>query len=291
MKSQSEVISLTCPIFLVGTVKSSSTITAQCLGEHPNVIYPRLAHFELSPEWCELAEIDIAVPVTKKPTCPPLSASDATDKICQNVREGFAKILLEEGGNKDSRFFNKSPHLWNKLPFVHQIFPDANLIITSRDIWSTVASTKHLLIDVEKTFGIKHYLPPDPTQCWSCIFPTSPIETDPYRTFPGGDVSVLAEYWLRVYKKIEETANDFSLVFNIRHCDFTENPHAVLDEMFKALKLPKIEYSLPQKIDKSRNERWYDILTEQDKKALKAFIEENYNDIKLLKYADTTTSF
>lgn len=290
MNSQQEITSLTYPIFMVGTVKSASTITAQCLGEHPNVVYPRMAHFELSPEWCELAEIEIAAPITKIHSCPSVNAGDATDNICQKVRKGFTKIFLEEGGNKDTRFLNKSPHLWNKLSFVHKIFPDTNLIITSRDIQSTVASTKRLFIDVEKTFGIKHYLPPDPKQCWSCIFPTSSIKADSYRTFPGGDVSVLAEYWLRVYKTIEETANNFPIVFTMRYCDFIKNPHSVLIEMYQALKLPNVVHSLPQKIDKLRSERWRDILTEQDKKSLQAFIEDNHNDIKLLKYADTTIS-
>jgi hypothetical protein len=290
MNSQQKITSLTSPIFLVGTVKSATTITSKCLGEHPNVVYPRLAHFELSPEWCELAQIDISVPITKKSNCSPLNADDATDNICQKVHQGFTKIFLEEGGNKDSRFLNKSPHLWNKLPFVQKIFPDASLIITSRDIQNTVASTKRLFIDVEKTFAIKHYLPPEPKQCWSCIFPTSSPVKDPARTFPGGDVSVLAEYWLRVYKTIEETANNFPLIFPIQYRNFIKNPHSVLNEMYQAIKLPTVVHSLPQKIDKSRSDRWRDSLTEEEKKNLKAFIEEHYNDIKLLKYADTTIS-
>lgn len=289
MNSQPKMTFLTSPIFLVGTVKSATTIISQCLGEHPNIVYPRFAHFELSPEWCELAQIDISAPITKKSNCSPLNADDATDNICQKVNQGFTKIFLEEGGDKDSRFLGKSPHLWNKLPFVQKIFPDASLIVTSRDIQDTVASTKRLFIDIEKTCAIKHYLPPEPKQCWSCIFPTSSVK-DTARTFPGGDVSVLAEYWLRVYKIIEETADNFSLIFPIQYKNFINNPHLVLNEIYQAMKLPTLVHSLPQKIDKSRSDYWRDGLTEQEKKNLKAFIEEHYNDIKLLKYADTTIS-
>ncbi|MEQ9667095.1 sulfotransferase [Coleofasciculus sp. G2-EDA-02] len=162
------------PVFIVGTVRSGTSIFAKCLGEHPNLIYPRYRHFELTPEWCDLAGIDMAAVITKRHKCPPLKSSDATDNICEQVRQGFAKILVEEGGNKNMRFVNKNPHLWNKLPFLQAIFPDANLVIISRDIYSTVASTKRLFIANNTRHGLNYYLPPEPQSCWRCIFPGYP---------------------------------------------------------------------------------------------------------------------
>lgn len=47
-------------------------------------------------------------------------------------------------------------------------------------------------------------------------------------------------------------------------------------------------HSFPIKIDKTRNGRWKDMLSSQEKKSLAAFIEEHYHEIKSLKYADTT---
>jgi hypothetical protein len=276
------------PIFIVGTVRSSTTLMAQCLGNHPSICHPRHVHFELSPEWCELANIDIGAPASKRQNCPSLNASDAKEDICQTVRKGFAKIHIEAGGSESTRFLSKSPHLWNKLSFLHRIFPDTSLIITTRDILSTVISTKYLWIDLEKRSGVKHYLPQDPNQCWRCIWPHSPDEVDPCRTFPGGDISVLAEYWLRTYKTIERDIGNFSTVLLIKHHDFVENPGLIMTMAQKVLDIPIVEYPLPVKIDSGRNERWRHELTEQEKKTVKIFIEENYNDINSLKYADKT---
>jgi hypothetical protein len=277
------------PIFIVGTAKGGTTLLGECMGQHPNVCHPSYANFELSPEWCQLANIDLAAPSTKKEHCPPLSAEDVTEEICQSVREGFARIMIEEGGSKNTRFLNKSPHLWNKLPFVHGIFPDAHLVVSSRDIVSSVASLKETWAKLEKVIGgLKHYLPEDSQHCWSCIRPNSSTPIEPERTFPGGDVSVLADYWLRVYQTIDEQASEFNAVFPVRNREFAQNPDLVFSQLHQALHLPDVNYSLPIRLRQSRHQRWRDILTEQEQKSLKAFIEAHYNQITSLKYADTT---
>jgi hypothetical protein len=99
---------------------------------------------------------------------------------------------------------------------------------------------------------------------------------------------VLAEYWLRVYRTIEENAPQFDVVFPVHSRDFAENPGLVLTQVHKALSLPDVDYSLPTRLKPSRNQRWREILTEQEQKLLKAFIEANYNQITSLKYVDTT---
>jgi hypothetical protein len=279
------------PIFLVGTMRGGTTIIAKCLASHPNVCYPTLSHFELSPEWVDLAKIEIAAPITKMHNCPPLYRNDVTDEIAHRVREGFAKLLLVEGGNQKTRFFNKSPHLWNKLPFVNAIFPDASLLIVSRDLQSTVASLKLFLSKQEKDSGTKHYLPPEPEQCWNCIHSNSlsrENQVNSERVFPGGDISVLAEYWLRVYKTIEENADRFKTVLPIKHRDFTQDPQRTIAKMHESLNLEDRVYELPT-ILKSRNERWRNTLTTQEQKTIEKFIADNYDDIKSLKYADATT--
>ncbi len=283
-----ELPTLVDPIFVVGTAKGGTTLLGQCMGQHPNVCHPTYAHFELSPEWCELAHIDISAPVTHRSNCPPLTEKDATEEICQNMRQGFARIMIEEGGSQKMRFLNKSPHLWNKLPFVQAIFADANLVIASRDIVSTVASLKESWARVTKFTQIKHYLPLDPEQCWSCIWPDSGEQLDPRRVFPGGDAAVLAEYWLRVYQTIEEHASQFKAVGVVKNREFTENPQLALRKVHQAINLPDVPYSLPTRLKQSRNQRWREILTAQEQESLKAFIEAHYQEITSLKYVDTT---
>ncbi|MEQ9000872.1 MAG: sulfotransferase [Coleofasciculus sp. B1-GNL1-01] len=285
-----ELPPLVNPIFMVGTAKGGTTLLANCMGHHPNICHPTYAHFELSPEWCKLADIDIAALATHKQNCPPLRAEDVTDTIRQNVREGFARLMVEEGGSKNTRFFNKSPHLWNKLPFVHSIFPDAHLLVSSRDIVSSVASLKETWAKQHKLTGVKYYFPIDGKHCWSSIWPNSSAQIEPERTFPGGEVSVLAEYWLRVYTTIEENAPQFDVVFPVHSRDFAENPGLVVSQVHKALNLPDVDYSLPTRLKPSKNQRWREMLTQQEQESLKAFIEANYNQITSLKYADTTVA-
>jgi len=108
------------PIFIVGTVRSGTTLLADCLGEHPSV---RHLGFELSPEWSDFANIEIACPDTQDPYCPSLTEIDVTDERRLGARRGFAELMARKGGEKHTRFLNKNPHLWNKLPFLRELFP------------------------------------------------------------------------------------------------------------------------------------------------------------------------
>ncbi len=275
------------PIFVVGTVRSATTIVARILGNHPDVCHPKHAHFELSPEWCDLAGISIAAPVTKKCHCPPLDASAATETVCESVRDGFADLCIVEGGRRNSRFLNKSPHLWNKLPFVKAIFADAHLVVACRDIVSTVASTKLLWEWAESTFGVKHYLPIDPKQCWQCVWRDSTVELEPQRMFPGGDVAVLAEYWLRVYRTIDCHANDFDVATSIKHSDFVGDPQAVCNALGQAVDISESAYPTSG-VRPSTSERWREKLTKKEQKSLADFISKHRSEITALQFADTS---
>ena len=178
------------PIITIGTIRSGSTVLAKCLGKHPSILY---TDSELTTEWCDLANIEIARSGQPWIHCPPYRGLDATATRCNRVRNGFADILAREGGGPNTRILNKNPHLWNKLPFLRKIFPDAKLIITSRDLRSTVASIKQLCLRKNRKSGIKHYFPTDRESCYLSIPPASPNEREASRIFPGGDVVVLAE--------------------------------------------------------------------------------------------------
>jgi hypothetical protein len=272
------------PIFLVGTVRGGTTLLAKCLGAHPEVHY---LGFELSREWCELADMEIAGPGPEKPSCPPYTEADATEELRQKARSGFARIFFEKGGQKGKRLLNKNPHLWNKIAFVKAIFPDAGFVVTSRDIRSSAASTKLLWMKMEKDWGIKHYLPQNPEYCWSCTPPASVDTMDPSRVFPGGHISVLADYWLRAHEMIERTCNSFDTVLLVKHREFVARPQEALNQIQSAIGLSLQNYTMPEKLETSRNDRWRDILTAQEKDDLENFIETHRDRILRLKFADT----
>jgi hypothetical protein len=265
------------PLFLVGTVRSGTTYFARCVEDHPQVIN---AGFELSKEWHELTGVEIATPGLPCLHCPPAGPEAVAGRVDQ-VRDAFARLHLAKGGWSGTRLFNKSPHLWNKLPLVRALFPDAVLLVTSRDLRSTVASTKRLWEKMEKDWRVKHYLPEDPEACWSVSGP------DPARLFPGGDMAVLAEYWLRVYETIEREAGGFASVLPVRHQGFVDEPLATLRAVEEVAGLRPAEYPGLAEVQKDRNQRWRTILDEREAEALERFVEAHRERIGRLRLAET----
>lgn len=266
------------PIFLVGTVRSGTTYFARCLADHPQVIN---AGFELSREWHELAGVEIATPGLPCIHCPSAGAEAVAGREAQ-VRDGFARLHRAKGGWSGTCLFNKSPHLWNKLPLVRALFPDALLLVSSRDLRSTVASTRRLWEKMEKDWGVKHYLPEDPEACWSTQGP------DPARLFPGGDVAVLAEYWLRVHETIEREAGAFRTVLPVCHQAFVDDPLGALREMERAAGLRPAVYPGLAELMRDRNERWRSILDEREQESLEAFVDAHRERIGRLRLAETS---
>ena len=273
------------PLFLVGTVRSGTTFIAEILGAHPCVQY---AGFELSAEWMSLSDMEIAGPGLPAAECAPLWGNAATPEVQGDIQRGFSEIHLRKGGWRFSRMLNKNPHLWNKLSFIRGVFPDAGLIITSRDIRSTVASTKMLWIKMEKEMGVRHLLPSDRAYCWSChlMADKDPIYKAGYR--PGTDIWALADYWLRTYEMIAKHAAAFDAAVLVRQRDRVANPNAELMKVQKVLGLPLMDYPLPVEIKPNRNRRWRDLLDNDEKHTLEKFIEVNRQRIESLPLADTT---
>ncbi|HWM90783.1 MAG TPA: sulfotransferase [Thermoanaerobaculia bacterium] len=265
------------PLFLVGTVRSGTTYFARCVADHPQVIN---AGFELSREWHELAGIEIATPGLPCVHCPPAGPEAVAGRV-EEVREGFARLHSAKGGWSGTRLFNKSPHLWNKLPLIRALFPDAVLLVTSRDLRSTVASTKRLWEKMEKDWGVKHYLPEDPEACWSVQGP------DPDRLFPGGDAAVLAEYWLRVYETIDREAAAFRTVLPVRHQAFVDDPLGVLRNVEREAGLRPSDYPRLAEMQSDRNRRWPQILTAEEQRSVSRFLDTHGDRIARLRFAET----
>ena len=230
----------------------------------------------------------MGVPGINRPHCPPLSQSDATEARCAAVRSGFARFYSRHCTDTTRRFLNKNPHLSNKLPFLRAIFPDASIIITSRDLRSTVLSTQVLWMRLEKAWGVRHYLPQDLDACWSCVPPAPEEDIDPARLFPGGDLHVLAEYWLRTYERIECTIGGFDRQVTVRHRDFVTHPVETLERILTSLDLASSATLPSMPLDASRNERWRVLLSSRERRDLETFIGVNRARIERLKYTDTT---
>lgn len=273
------------PVLLVGTQRSGTTFFSKCLERHPELFNPG---FELADVWSE-AGTAIAHPDTSDPDTPPDYCLDNSwqDRL-ERQRSGFAKRFVLEGGQPGQRLFMKNPHLWNKLPFVEKVFPDATVLIISRDIRSTVASLYVLLDYAQQRWNIQHYLPVDPSFGWSQIPPRSLNGLDPDRLFPGGDVAVLGELWLRAHENIDRHIELFTNRLFLRHRDFVEDPIGSMQKVHRVCAISDIEYEFPEAVDKTRNSRWTKLLDKEQIASLDRFISSNEERIKNLKYADTT---
>jgi hypothetical protein len=273
------------PIFIVGTVRSGTTLLAGTLGRHPDIHY---AEYELTPEWCDLAGIEIGSPGGPHTHCPPLGAEEVTDEVRDRVHRGFAEIHQRGAEHPQARFLNKNPHLSNKLPFLQAIFPNARLIICCRDLRSTVLSTQMLWMRLRRTYGVTHYLPHDPDQCWQLAHPERLEGLETERVFPGGSVAVLAEYWLNTYERIDRTAGVFDRPLLARHGDVVSDPQATLDRILEHVDLSPYPMERLPRIDPARNQRWDKLLARREREELEGYIESHESRIRALRYADTS---
>jgi hypothetical protein len=261
---------LASPIFIVGTVRSGTTLLAACLGEHPRI---RAAAHELSAEWHSLGGVEIGSPEAPCAECTAADGEAITSEVRHRLQHGFERIFARERRRGEEIFLNKNPHLWNKLPFLRAAFPDARLIVASRDVRSTVLSNQMLWMKIAKRRGVRHHLPEDPAACWSLAPPGDDAAWDPERSFPGGSVTVLAEYWLRAYETIAREIGAFDRLLYAHHQTLVEDPEGELNRLVGGLGLEPMSMAGVPRIDPHRNRRWEVLLARREREELEAFLE------------------
>ncbi|REK17274.1 MAG: sulfotransferase, partial [Planctomycetota bacterium] len=248
--------SLQRPIFIVGTVRSGTTLLAKCLGDHPEICWVHDEGTEMSTTWHTATRVSLGVPRLACEHCLPADATAATDAVREQTRSAFDALFRQERAAGEHRFLGKNPHLWNKLPFLKALFPDAELVVTSRDLRSTVLSTQFLWMRLERQYNVRHYLPPEDDRCFRCVSVANSADLDPARLFPGGKVTVLADYWLRAHEAIERAVASSSRAICVRHRDLVEDAATTLDHLHERLGVKPLGDRLDTEIDVSRNQRW-----------------------------------
>jgi hypothetical protein len=263
------------PVFLVGSMRSGTTLLAELLGRSKG-----LAHcgFELKDIWSH-AGIPMASPKTRDTVCPECRAFDARPGMVDALSQAFlARMDMCEGKLPGAALLNKNPHLCNKLALVLALFPTARVIWIHREMPKVVASVKRLFIDVWQRQRTWHYWPllspHTRNRCWEARFGDAPpTDCDPSRTFPGGDVSHIAEYWLESNRAVAEfSAGAPGTVCEIAEERLLAAPVTELERLFAFLGVPAaLDDDLIKGMDPSRDVRWRRDLSSAEVQALAGF--------------------
>jgi hypothetical protein len=272
------------PIFLVGCMRSGTTLLADLLGWHPNIIH---CPFELRGLWSREGKVPMASPKTLDRKCPCLIEADAKPYQAENLSRAFRGEMKKNRGSKniDNAFFlNKNPHLGNKLPFVNALFPDARFIWIYRDMPSVTASLKKIL-----NRKVIHYWPEkeeaEIVRCWECFFNGIPHQVDRKRCFPGGEIKYIAEYWYETNRAISNFTKSIEpdRVFFIKEEELIKHPEKVLADCQSFLGLPiYLPENIIGKIDRNRNELWNKRLSDREIKSLLKFVIECGDGLNLI---------
>ncbi|RDW16410.1 hypothetical protein CWR48_17370 [Oceanobacillus arenosus] len=263
------------PIFVVGCMRSGTTLLSKLLGEHPGIIH---CGFELKDIWSTEGNVPMSSPKTGDTSCPCLDENDIKPGQLEQLTQAFHKrmdeVIKKKKKNEDGTFLNKNPHFCNKMAFVNGLFPDARFIWIYRDLPNVVASMKKLFDDNSHYWPIQEN--DDATRCW-IYHPEKcpPDDVDNTRFFPGGDVRYLAEYWYENNKAVSrflanQEQNRFLI---IKEEELIDNPGEIIDQCFQFLDLPKyVPEKLIQKIDSNRNSLWHERLTDAELQSLHHFV-------------------
>jgi Sulfotransferase family len=284
------------PIFIVGTVRSGTTLLAEMLDRSPHIAY---CPFELKDLWSQAGGIPMASAKTRDLICPQCSGMDMqVDQRESLTASFFRRMTTCVGKAPGATFLNKNPHLSNKLPLVSALFPDARFIWIYRDLPQVVASIKRLFEDVCQRQGTWHWWPylsvMTGSRCWNAFHsPDLPQEISAERIFPGGDVGFIAEYWLEANRGIRDFFKQVpaSVRIEIAEESLVASPAENLANIAAKLKIPLMNVdTIGTVCDLSRNQQWRQLLDEHQRKRLIDFVQMHAEDIDSIFPADPRRS-
>lgn len=117
---------LRSPIFLIGNVRSGTTMMMSCFGMHPDVC-----------TWFEPRTLWVYADPSRRHDV--FDESDATPRVKRYIRKRFTAYQRAHGGN---RVMEKTPSNVMRIPYVHSIFPEARYVYILREPFAQLGSSE-----------------------------------------------------------------------------------------------------------------------------------------------------
>jgi hypothetical protein len=248
---------LSPPVIIVGHIRSGTTVFARLLRAFcPRALPLDNQDFEDRYFWSKVGA-QMGSPLTGT-FCTGATSADVTPCAREVTAERLASVSAQ-----DNHIISKNPHLSNKIGFVHELMPEARLVVIVRQDLSVIASTKqrfeasHAGNNALKA-PFHYYWPEDDgLPCWSClrtdgldelkatlrgilhrsgrtgavapIIEHEPLRkfrkshTDRTRYYPGQGFRRIVESWLKINSNI------------VRQCEQLPKQHAVLTVNYEHL--------------------------------------------------------
>ncbi|MCF8368129.1 MAG: sulfotransferase [Bacteroidales bacterium] len=286
------------PIFVLGSMRSGTTLLVNKISQHPQLLK---IGSELNEIWTEIGGADCM------DNCSYKDAGDSRYEFAYNMNSYFFRFVQESKSVKRHLMrslnwlqmqqgritydwdnlipVNKSPHLMNKINYVHTMFPQSKFIFIIRDIFAHSSSMKAHFDEYYKQNDKVYIFPEDEKACWSR---SEPGEKPTDKLCYPPDFSLIPAMWIRlnhlVLNELIRLPKDQFLVLDYN--DLVKNQEIVLRSIFEFLELEekhqkKVD-NICKKITKFKNtntigdslEKWKKYLSDKEKNTINNIISE-----------------
>jgi len=296
------------PVFLVGLMRSGTTLLMNTLSEHPQLLK---VGFELNPIWTKIGGASI------NNACLECTEEDLKMEYANNMTAYFKNYLVESksllrhlarfsqrrfygsgGVNYDwdnVYLLNKNPHLSNKVRYLNAMYPKAKYIVIVRSPHGQCASLKMMFMKSHEKDGRYLRLPDDNGSCWSNVEASKVNEVESNELFPG-NFGVFPKAWIKLNKvmfdHLKHVPENQKVV--IAYEELMGKRADSLNRIFKMLDLREAHASkVNQMIEKERKihntttkgdplQKWKKHLDDNEQKLLTDTLNEHREDYEVI---------
>ncbi|MES0001666.1 sulfotransferase [Mesorhizobium sp. M0051] len=277
------------PIFLIGNYRSGTTIAQKLIGLHPDIV----TWYEPKTLWL------YADPARRHDE---FVETDATERVARYIRGRFLEYQSRHGGRQ---IMENTPANVLRVPFVHEIFPEAIFLYITRNPFSYISSMELKWQRAKSLKGIIRLLKITPvTQIhyyardiikqvitkrvlgrkYTSIY--GPRYNGIDRDLKDNEkLTVIARQWARGNRKAREDLAKLGngRVLSFRYEDLIQDPELVLRRIYEHCGLSctdNIVRMAKEMIDPGRQQKWLRL----ERKDLTAIIPEVRDEMEFYRY-------